>query len=293
MTITAKMVAELRERTGAGMMDCKKALVEAQGNIEVAIENMRKSGQAKAAKKAGRITAEGLILIASSSSTHSAMMVEINCETDFVARGDDFVKFAHKSIEKGLSAGVNNVADFLNLTLDGEHTIETSKNELIAKIGENIQIRRIVHFDSKEDHIAHYLHGTRIGVLVQLKGGSAELAKDIAMHIAASNPHAIAASDVDPEIIAKEKAIYEAQVLESGKPAEMAEKIIQGKINKFLNEISLLGQPFVKNPDRVVGQLLQEAKAEVIQFTRFELGEGIEKQTANFVEEVMAQAKKS
>jgi elongation factor Ts len=290
--ITAAMVKELRERTGAGMMECKKALEAAAGNIETAIEDMRKSGMAKAAKKAGRVAAEGIVALAASSDGRHAALVEVNCETDFVARGDDFINFANQTAKAALAAKAKTLEALQALVFDAANkkTVEEVRSELVAKIGENIQVRRVVYMEST-GHLGAYLHGARIGTLVAIDGGNAELAKDIAMHIAASQPQAIQPQDVPADLVAKEKEIFVAQVLESGKPANMVEKIVEGKLNKFLNDMSLVGQPFVKNPDQTVGKLLEQAKAKVVNFVRFEVGEGIEKQTSNFVEEVMAQVK--
>lgn len=289
-TITAAMVKDLRERTGAGMMECKKALVESNGDIDAAIEDMRIKGLAKADKKAGRIAAEGIVVTAVSNCQKRAILIEINCETDFVARGEDLINFANAAAKAGLAAKVTTVDALQALSLEAAKTVDEARKELVQKIGENIQIRRLLYTESS-GVVGAYLHGARIGVLVALEGSSdVNLAKDIAMHIAASKPEAISPSDVSPELVAKEKEIFAAQVLESGKPANMVDKIIAGKLNKFLSDVSLVGQAFVKNPDQTVGQLLEQSKAKVVNFVRFEVGEGIEKQVSNFAEEVMAQA---
>lgn len=292
MVISADQVKELRLRTGAGMMECKKALVEAQGDIEKAIEEMRKSGQTKAAKKAGRVAAEGLITIAIANDHKSVAMVEINCETDFVARDENFTKFAGNIsklvVEQVKSENITNLENARYLA--AEQTVEQERQTLIAKIGENIKMRRIAYL-SGVDRVGSYLHGGRIGVIVALQGGDEALAKDIAMHIAASNPIAIDESGVSAEVLAKEKEIITAQSQTLNKPADIIEKMVMGRLKKYLAEVTLLGQPFVKNPDQTIATLLQQAKAKVIKFVRFEVGEGIEKESHDFVAEVMAQAR--
>ena len=287
MQITAALVKELRERTSAGMMECKKALTETQGDIEAAIELMRKSGQAKADKKAGRVAAEGRIEIAIDGPT--AVIAEVNSETDFVAKDPSFQAFAAECAAAALDSGVTDVASLMEFERDGQ-TLETRRAALIAKIGENIQMRRFerVHTDGV---LGAYLHGSRIGVLVSLSGGDESLAKDIAMHIAASRPICVDADQVPADTVEKEREIFRAQAQESGKPAEIVEKMIEGRIRKFLAEVTLVGQPFVKNPDQTVGQLLKEKGATVTGFVRYEVGEGIEKKVENFAEEVMAQAR--
>ncbi len=288
MSITAAMVKELRERTGSGMMECKKALVETSGDIEQAIENMRKSGMAKADKKAGRVAAEGLIGVQSNADNSVVAMVEVNSETDFVAKNEDFLAFTRDVAELALNNDIADAEALLAATM-GDSTVDNVRRALIATIGENISVRRVAKVSAPV--VGAYQHGTRIAVLVGLSGGSTELARDIAMHIAASKPVCIDESGVDSSIIEKEKAIFTAQAEESGKPAEIIEKMIGGRINKFLKEITLVGQPFVKNPDQTVAQLLKEAGATVTSFTRFEVGEGIEKEEMDFAAEVMAQAK--
>ncbi len=290
MAITAALVKELRERTGAGMMECKKALVEADGDIEKAIENMRKSGQAKAAKKAGRIAAEGVIVILPSEDGKTVAMAEVNCETDFVAKDDNFVSFANAVAERVLNSDVEDVEALKALPLhEGEDTtVEEARQALVSKIGENINVRRFVRLQAEGD-LATYLHGTRIGVLVDMTGGDAELGKDIAMHIAASNPVCVEEKDIPEEMLAKEREIFEAQARESGKPDNIIEKMIEGRMKKYIGEVTLAGQPFVKNPDVKVGKLLGEKGAKVNRFVRFEVGEGIEKKQENFAEEVKAQ----
>ncbi len=289
MSITASMVKELRERTGAGMMECKKALVETGGDIDAAIEFLRKSGQAKADKKASRTAAEGRVVIRTSADGKKAAMVEVNCETDFVASDDNFTRFAEAVAQLALENQPADLGALLAAPLDGG-SVEEVRKGLVAKIGENITVRRFELLDISGVP-GQYLHGNRIGVLVDLEGGSAGLAKDIAMHIAASKPVCVSADQVDPELIEKEKAIFKAQAEESGKPAEIIEKMISGRVNKYLKEITLLGQPFVKNPDETIEKLLGREKAKVVRFVRLEVGEGIEKKSENFAEEVMAQVK--
>ncbi len=291
MAITAAMVKELRERTGAGMMECKKALTETNGDIEAAIENMRKSGQAKAAKKAGRTAADGVIVIALSSDGANAAMVEVNCETDFVAKDDNFKSFAEAVGERALGNEVADVEALMALPLhQGEDTtIEEARQALVSKIGENMNVRRFVRKPA-QGTIYCYSHGVRIGVVVDLSGGDEALGRDLAMHIAASNPVCVSEDQVPQDLLAKEREITEAQAKESGKPDNIIEKMIEGRMRKYLGEITLVGQPFVKDPDTKVGKLLQSRGATVNGFTRFEVGEGIEKKVEDFREEVMAQA---
>jgi elongation factor Ts len=290
MAITVTTVKELRERTGAGMMDCKKALQEADGNVDKAIENMRKSGMAKAAKKAGRIAAEGLLVIKQNEETGQLVIVEINSETDFVTKDDSFKVFCDQVASSVLANQPVDIDGLMGCNI-GEQTVEETRQQLVAKIGENTSVRRFSLIDTAQGILGSYLHGVRIGVLVELEGGDEALAKDIAMHIAASNPTCIAEEDVPQDVLAKEKEILVAQAEESGKPPEIIEKMIVGRINKFLKEITLLGQPFVKDPDQTVAKLLESGGATVKSFIRYEVGEGIEKRSDNFAEEVMAQAK--
>lgn len=290
MSVTAAMVKELRERTGAGMMECKKALVAANADIEVAIEEMRKSGAAKAAKKSGRIAAEGVVKIVSSADGKKVTMVEINSETDFVAKDDGFLAFADVVANKASELTTESVDDLMAMDVDGE-SLESVRTALISKIGENIQVRRISQLNAEEGVFGHYVHGVKIGVVVNVNTDDAELAKDIAMHIAAVNPEFIAEKDVPAEVVAKEKEILMAQVEDSGKPPEIVEKMIGGRLRKFLAGITLYGQAFVKNPDMTVEKLLKSKNADVITFARMEVGEGIEKKEDNFAEEVMAQAR--
>lgn len=291
MTISAAMVMKLRERTGAGMMECKKFLIATNGDMEQAITEMRKAGQAKADKKADRVAAEGVVVIARATDGRSAIMLEINSETDFVARDENFTCFAECVAQTALSAGITDIAVLSNTVVVGEkQTVEQARQELVAKIGENIKLRR-VELMSCDGVVGSYLHGARIGVLVALKGGDESLAKDIAMHVAASRPTVINREQVSADAIANEREIFTAQARESGKPQEIIDKMIEGRISKFVDEVSLLGQPYVKDPNKKVGQLLKDKNAEVISFIRFEVGEGIEKKEDNFVEEVMAQVR--
>jgi len=291
MQITAALVKELRERTGAGMMECKKSLVEANGDIEAAIEVMRKSGLAKASKKAGRTAAEGRVLIQPSGDGKTAVMVEVNCETDFVAKGDDFAAFAEQVAGLILDKRPADTGALAGLTYPGgDQDVETARKELVARIGENISIRRFTLMSAGADGLlGSYTHGSRIGVLVGLTGGNADLAKDLAMHIAASRPVAVDAGGVPAELLEKEKEIYGAQAAESGKPPEIVEKMVQGRVRKYLAEVTLVGQPFVKDPDVTVEKILKDAGSTVTGFERYEVGEGIEKETVDFAQEVMSQ----
>lgn len=286
-TITADLVKTLRERTGVGMMECKKALVAANGDIELAIEEMRKSGMAKAAKKADRIAAEGAIFIAAKG--NKAAMLELNCETDFVARDSNFLEFAEHAANHALASNIADAEALLAATVNGK-SIDDTRKLLIAKIGENINVRRVALIEAS-GALGTYRHGDKIGVVVALEGGNTEIARDIAMHIAASKPEAISPEDISEAAIAKEKEIFSAQALESGKPADIVAKMVEGRIKKFLSEVSLLGQPFVKNPEITIAQLLKQHNAKVTAFVRFEVGEGIEKKVDDFVAEVMAQVR--
>ena len=289
MEITASLVKELRERTGAGMMDCKAALSDARGDIEIAIEVMRKSGAAKAAKKAGRIAAEGIISI--KLNENDIVILEVNCETDFVTKDESFLSFVDSVIQVISNNNVSDVDELLKLN-SGNQTIEEANQQLIAKIGEKITIRRFQK-SSIQNQTGTYLHGIRIGVIVEIEGGSEELAKDIAMHIAASRPLFINEDQISQEILDKEKEIYTAQAQESGKPADIVEKMVEGRLKKFIKEITLLGQPFVKDPEKSIEKILKSSNAKVLSFIRYEVGEGIEKRADNFAEEVMSQAKGS
>lgn len=290
MAVSAAMVKELRERTGAGMMDCKKALDETQGDLDAAIEFLRVKGMAGADKKAGRVAAEGVIAIAISDDKKKAAIVEVNCETDFVAKGDDFQTFANVVAKVVLEKGFTSVEDLEKETLESGKTIDETRRALIAKIGENMQIRRVEIVETSSGEIGSYQHGEKIGVVVAMNNGNEALIRDVAMHVAATKPQAISADDVDQEILNKEREILTDQAKESGKPMEIIEKMIDGRIRKFLEEITLLGQPFVKDPDQTVEKLLKANDASVTRFIRLEVGEGIEKEVLNFADEVAAAA---
>jgi len=286
MSITASMVKELRERTGAGMMECKKALVETGGDLDAAAEHLRKSGQARADKKAGRVAADGRIVVAADG--NKSVIVEVNSETDFVAKDENFTSFCDAVAALALAGGITDVEALSAETLADGRTVELARTELISKVGENISVRRIAIVES-DSVLASYTHGARIGAVVALDGGDEALARDIAMHVAASSPTCIDETGVPAETLENEKRILTEQALESGKPAEIVEKMVLGRINKFLKEITLVGQPFVKDPDISVGKLLKGAGATVAAFVRFEVGEGIEKKQENFADEVMKQ----
>jgi|TARA_R110002126_G_scaffold291591_1_gene454032 elongation factor Ts len=293
MNITAAMVKELRQRTDAPMMECKKFLVATEGDIELAILEMRKSGQAKADKKADRVAAEGVVVFCMSDDGKRAVLVEINSETDFVARDSNFTEFASSVAQTALASGLTDIAALGQEKLvGGDLSIEETRQTLVSKLGENIQLRRVELVESDEA-IGGYLHGTRIGVLVSMKQGSQALAKDLAMQVAAARPLVVRPEQVPAEEIARERDIFMAQARESGKPEAIIEKMVEGRIQKFLAEKSLLGQDFVKNPNQKISQLLKENNADVVSFVCFEVGEGIEKKVDNFVEEVMAQARES
>jgi elongation factor Ts len=288
MSVTASMVKELRERTGAGMMECKKALVATDGDLDAAAEELRKSGQAKADKKSSRVAADGRIVIASDG--NKAIVVEINSETDFVAKDENFVAFAEAVAQAALASGITDVGVLAGESLADGRSVEAARTELVTKVGENISVRRAEIVESGGP-IGQYTHGAKIGAAVALEGGDEELARDIAMHIAAINPSCIDDTQVPAETIERERRIFSEQAAESGKPPEIVEKMVAGKLAKFLKEITLVGQPFVKDDKISVGQLLKNAGASVTTFSRFEVGEGIEKKADNFVEEVMAQVK--
>jgi len=286
MSISASMVKELRERTGAGMMECKKALVDTGGDMDAAAELLRKSGQAKADKKAGRVAADGRIVIRSNGSR--AVVVEVNSETDFVAKDENFITFAEAVADAALASGTTDVEALAGETLADGRSVETARTELVAKVGENISVRRIAAVSS-EDRIGHYTHGAKIGAVVALQGGDDDLARDIAMHVAAINPTCIDESGVPAEILEREKRIFAEQAAQSGKPADIVEKMVAGRVAKYLKEVTLLGQPFVKDDKISVARLLDGAGARVTSFVRFEVGEGIEKKQENFADEVMRQ----
>lgn len=282
--VTASMVKELRERTGAGMMECKKALVEANGDIELAIDNMRKSGQAKAAKKAGRVAAEGVIICKIAADKQFGVILEVNCETDFVAKDAGFLAFSDKVAEAALADRISDVAVL-------QAKFEEERTALVAKIGENIGIRRIAEISG--ELVGSYQHGARIGVLVAANGAEDELVKHIAMHIAASKPEYVNPSDVPADVVEHERQIQIDIAMQSGKPREIAEKMVEGRMRKFTGEVSLTGQAFVMDPSKTVGDLLKEKNAAVATFIRFEVGEGIEKVEVDFAAEVAAMSKQS
>ena len=292
MSITAELVKQLRERTGAGMMECKKALVETQGDIDAAAELMRKQGLAKADKKASRVAAEGTIVIEKSADGRSAAMVEVNCETDFVAREADFQAFASAVARVALQRRPASVDELLASPLESGETVDERRRALVAKIGENISVRRHALLESSGS-LGVYRHGSRIGALVALDGGEPSLAHDVAMHVAASDPQYLSAADFPADVVAKEREIETAKAMGEGKPAEIVAKMVEGRIRKMLNEKSLLGQPFVKDPEQTVEKLLKAGKSSVKGFHRFEVGAGIEKKQDDFVGEVMAQVKAS
>lgn len=292
MAITAALVKELRERTGSGMMECKKALVASNGDIDLAIEAMRKSGLAKADKKSDRIAAEGVIAIETSADGKRAVMLEINSETDFVAKAEDFIAFVGQVSAAALEAQPADVAALMALTVnDAGDNMDTVRQTLIAKIGENIQVRRFTLMSTDDGVIGSYRHGESMGSMVRLAGGDMTLAKDIAMHVAASRPQAISAADLPAELLEKERDIVATQARDSGKPEAIIEKMVDGRMKKFVNEISLLGQSFVKDPDVTVEKLVSQANATVEEIAFYQVGEGIEKKEDNFAEEVMAQAR--
>ena len=292
MSVTAEAVKQLRERTGAGMMECKKALVETNGDLDAAAELMRKQGLAKADKKAARVAAEGVVALEKSADGKSAAMVEVNCETDFVAREADFQGFSADVAKVALTADAADVDALIANKLASGETIDERRRALISKIGENITVRRHATMSST-GFLGAYRHGTRICALVAIEGGDAALAHDLAMHVAASNPEFLSAADVPADLVAKEREIETEKALAEGKPADIVAKMVEGRIRKTLNEKALLGQPFVKDPDQTVEKLLKAAKAEIKAYQRFEVGAGIEKKQDDFVGEVMAQVKAS
>jgi elongation factor Ts len=281
------MVKELRERTGAGMMECKKALVETGGDMDSAIEFLRKSGLAQADKKASRVAAEGKIALVVSDDASEAVMVEVNCETDFVSKDDGFMAFAEAVARNALAESPADVEALMQTKIDGA-TVEEARQALVSKIGENIQVRRFVRLSS-DGSLGAYVHGGRIGVLVDLSGGDEQMARDLAMHVAAMNPEFVSADDVPADVMAREKDILIAQAEGSGKPPEIVEKMVEGRLRKHLAGITLLGQPFVKDSELSVEKLLQQSGARVNGFSRLAVGEGIEKKQENFADEVMQQ----
>ena len=286
MAITASMVKELRERTGLGMMDCKRALEEANGDMELAIEDLRKKSALKAAKKAGRTTADGLLGLKVAADGSKAALVEVNIETDFAAKNEKFVAFVGDVAERVYETGETDVDKLL---ADG---LGARRETLVQEIGENISVRRAAYLASREGHICSYLHGdNRKAALVELVGGDAELGRDVAMHVTAIAPMVVQSGDVPSEVLAKEREIFQSQAAESGKPADIVEKMVEGRVRKFLAEVSLVDQPFVKEPDVKVGKLLADKGAQCRAFVRFEVGEGIEVEQQDFAAEVAAQLK--
>ena len=291
MAITAALVKELRERTGSGMMDCKKALTETNGDMEAAIDLMRSSGAAKAAKKSSRVAAEGLVKVNISDDNKTATILEINSETDFVTKGDAFINFVDTLGALALKTKPANIEEFMTQTLENGDSLEKSREDIVAKVGENVSIRRVQTITVDTGVIGAYKHGERIAVLAVLDGGDEVLAKDIAMHVAATRPECITEDELDSDLLEREKAIFVEQARESGKPDNIIEKMIVGRMKKFVNEVTLYGQAFVKDPDTTVGALAKANNATVTSFVRYDVGEGIEKKEENFADEVAAQMK--
>ena len=290
--ITAKMVKELRDRTGAGMMECKKALINSSGDMDKAVEEMRKAGQAKADKKSSRIAAEGVITLSISEDNKTVNMMEINCETDFVAKDENFLEFVKTLSDLSLQNYSGSVEEFYNSKHSSGKTVEETRLELVSKVGENVKIRRIQSINADNSYIGHYMHGSKIGVVVVLEKQNNELAKDICMHIAAMKPIALNSNDISPEDLDKEREIYLAQAKESGKPEDIVQKMVDGRIKKYISEVTLIDQAFVKDNEVTIGKLLENNNNNILSFYRFEVGEGVEKKDENFADEVMAQIKK-
>ena len=290
--ITAQMVKELRDRTGAGMMECKKALLEASGNMEKAVEEMRKAGQAKADKKSSRIAAEGVLTLSVSEDNKIANMIEINCETDFVAKDANFLEFVKTISEVSLQNYNGSLDDFNDSKCTSGKTIEETRLELVSKVGENVKIRRIQSIANDGNYMGHYMHGAKIGVVVILEKENENLAKDICMHIAAMKPLALNSSEIPQEDLDKEREIFSAQAKESGKPDDIIQKMVDGKMKKYISEVTLVDQSFVKDSEISINKLLEKHDNSVLLFYRLEVGEGIEKKDENFADEVMAQIKK-
>ena len=290
--ITAKMVKELRDRTGAGMMECKKALINSSGDMDKAVEEMRKAGQAKADKKSSRIAAEGVITLSISEDNKTVNMMEINCETDFVAKDENFLEFVKTLSDLSLQNYSGSVEEFYNSKHSSGKTIEEVRLELVSKVGENVKIRRIQSINADNSYIGHYMHGSKIGVVVVLEKQNNELAKDICMHIAAMKPIALNSNDISPEDLDKEREIYLAQAKESGKPEDIVQKMVDGRIKKYISEVTLIDQAFVKDNEVTIGKLLENNNNNILSFYRLEVGEGVEKKDDNFADEVMAQIKK-
>jgi len=290
MSVSASLVKELRNRTGAGMMDCKSALVDSDGDVDKAAELLRMKGAASAEKKAGRIAAEGIVCQRISDGRKKGVLVEVNCETDFVARDLSFREFVSLIADQILAQVPTTVNELSQLQTNSGETVEEARSSLVARIGENVSIRRFKMIESEDGHISSYVHSDKIGVLVSMRGGTEALAHDIAMHVAASNPQAIDESQISTEILEREKAIFQSQAEGSGKPPEIVERIVVGKLKKFLEDNTLLGQSFIKDPEVIVEDLLKSEDAVVRETVRFELAEGLEKRNDDFVSEVLAQA---
>jgi elongation factor Ts len=289
--ITAQMVKELREMTGLGMMECKKALTETSGDMKAAEDLLRIKSGAKASKAAGRVAAEGMVAAYIAPDGVGGALVEVNCETDFVARNEDFINFARNLAQLLATESVTDTEALANIKLPNGESVDEFRKALVMKLGENISVRRFARHQAQGTggHLASYLHGAKIGVIVDYTGGDDTLGKDLAMHIAASKPICVSSEQVSPELLAREREIYTAQAAESGKPADIVARMVDGRIAKYLAEVTLLGQPFVKNPEQTVQQLLAAKSAKVNAFTLFVVGEGIEKKTGDFASEVMAQ----
>ncbi len=286
--ITAGMVKELRDLTGLGMMECKKALTESDGDLKAAEDLLRIKSGAKASKAAGRLAAEGMIGVYTSTDSRSGAMVEVNCETDFVARNEDFINFAKNLAQIVTTQNLTDTDSLVTATLENGENVEEFRKALVMKLGENISIRRSIRYQT-QGRLATYLHGTRIGVMIDYTGGDESLGKDLAMHIAASKPICVSKEQVSSELLARERLIYTAQAAESGKPADIVAKMVEGRVTKYLAEVTLLGQPFVKDPDQTVEKLLIAKSTKVNGFTMFMVGEGMEKKSCDFAAEVMAQ----
>jgi elongation factor Ts len=286
--ITAGMVKELRDLTGLGMMECKKALTESDGDLKAAEDLLRIKSGAKASKAAGRLAAEGMIGVYTSTDSRSGAMVEVNCETDFVARNQDFINFAKNLAQIVTTQNLTDTDSLVTATLENGENVEEFRKTLVMKLGENISIRRSIRYQT-QGRLATYLHGARIGVMIDYTGGDESLGKDLAMHIAASKPICVSKEQVSSELLARERLIYTAQAAESGKPADIVAKMVEGRVTKYLAEVTLLGQPFVKDPDQTVEKLLIAKSTKVNGFTMFMVGEGMEKKSCDFAAEVMAQ----
>ncbi len=286
--ITAQMVKELRDMTGLGMMECKKALAETGGDMKAAEDQLRIKSGAKASKAAGRIAAEGMVGAYIGPDSKSGALVEVNCETDFVARNEDFINFASNLAQLVTAKNPMDPEALAAAVLPNGENVEEFRKALIMKLGENINVRRFVRYET-QGRLASYLHGAKMGVIVDYTGGDETLGKDLAMHIAASKPVCVSAEQISPDLLARERVIYSAQAAESGKPADIVAKMVDGRIAKYLAEVTLLGQPFVKDPDQIVGKLLASKSAQVNNFTLFVVGEGVEKKSGDFAAEVMAQ----